>query len=56
VIHTDGILIPDGKFINVSGTPLDFRKAKSIGVAIPDTTPYQYCGTGTRDLVRLGSS
>lgn len=46
VIGTDGILIPDGSLINVTGTPLDFRTAKSIGAAINQTTGLDYCGTG----------
>jgi aldose 1-epimerase len=46
VIAGDGILIPNGTLFNVTGTPLDFHKAKSIGVSLYETTPYQYCGTG----------
>lgn len=45
VIGTDGILIPNGTLLNVEGTPLDFRKAKSIGGSINATAPFQYCGT-----------
>jgi aldose 1-epimerase len=51
VIATDGILIPNGTLIDVTNTPLDFRKAKSIGVAIPDTAPYQYCGSGGSNVI-----
>lgn len=46
VIGTDGILIPDGSVVNVTGTPFDFRTAKSIGAAINQTTGLDYCGTG----------
>lgn len=46
VIGADGILIPDGSLVNVTGTPLDFRKAKSIGAAINQTIGLDYCGTG----------
>ncbi|TDL30003.1 galactose mutarotase-like protein [Rickenella mellea] len=46
VIDTDGILVPNGKFIQTKGTPLDFGKAASIGKAIPATAPFQFCGTG----------
>ncbi|KAJ7276545.1 galactose mutarotase-like domain-containing protein [Mycena haematopus] len=45
-VATDGLLIPNGKLLSVEGTPLDFRKARSIGNAIPQTTKGQYCGTG----------
>jgi len=45
-VATDGNLIPTGKLTPVEGTPLDFRKAKSIGNAIPATAEAQYCGTG----------
>jgi aldose 1-epimerase len=50
LIAGDGILIPNGTLLDVTGTPMDFRKAKSIGVAIPQTAPYQYCGTGCTGL------
>lgn len=46
VIATDGILIPTGSFINVEGTALDFRRAKSVGGSINATAPFEYCGTG----------
>ncbi|KAL0949392.1 hypothetical protein HGRIS_009456 [Hohenbuehelia grisea] len=46
VIATDGILIPDGKLLDARNTPLDFRKAKSIGGSINSTAPFEYCGTG----------
>lgn len=47
VIGADGILIPDGSLVNVTGTPLDFRKAKSVGAAINQTAGLDYCGTGS---------
>jgi aldose 1-epimerase len=48
VIAGDGILIPNGTLLNVTSNPvLDFRKAKSLGTSLYETTPYQYCGTGT---------
>ncbi|KAF7332023.1 hypothetical protein MKEN_00082600 [Mycena kentingensis (nom. inval.)] len=43
-VATDGNLIPTGELTPVEGTPLDFRKAKSIGDAIPATAEAQYCG------------
>lgn len=46
IIATDGILVPTGQFTEVEGTPLDFRKAKSIGISINATAPFQFCGTG----------
>lgn len=45
VIATDGQLIPNGSLIDVAGTPLDFRVAKSIGDSINATAPFEYCGT-----------
>ena len=45
VIGTDGILVPNGKLIEVNRTPLDFRVAKSIGGSINATAPFQFCGT-----------
>ncbi|KAJ6486379.1 galactose mutarotase-like protein [Mycena vitilis] len=45
-IATNGQLIPNGKLTSVEGTPLDFRKAKSIGNSINATAEAQYCGTG----------
>ncbi|KAL1747662.1 galactose mutarotase-like domain-containing protein [Schizophyllum fasciatum] len=45
VIATDGNLIPNGGFVDVEGTPLDFREAKSIGDSINATREAQYCGT-----------
>lgn len=45
-VATDGQLIPNGKLTDVSGTPLDFRKAKSIGSSINATAAGEYCGTG----------
>ncbi|KAH9914489.1 galactose mutarotase-like domain-containing protein [Epithele typhae] len=46
IIATDGNLIPNGSFIEVEGTPLDFRTATSIGDQINATAAAQYCGTG----------
>ena len=46
VVATDSILVPNGKTIDVGGTPLDFRKAKSIGESINATKPFGYCGNG----------
>lgn len=47
VIATNGLLIPNGSLIDVTGTPLDFRQAKSIGGSINATASAEYCGTGT---------
>ena len=46
IIATDGNLIPNGKFTQVAGTPLDFRVPRSIGNEINATAKAQYCGTG----------
>ena len=46
IIATDGNLIPNGNFTNVTGTPLDFRVPTSIGDEINATAEAQYCGTG----------
>ncbi|KAJ7228515.1 galactose mutarotase-like protein [Mycena pura] len=46
IITTDGHLIPTGELTPVGGTPLDFRKAKSIGGSINATAAAMYCGTG----------
>ncbi|KAH7914391.1 galactose mutarotase-like domain-containing protein, partial [Hygrophoropsis aurantiaca] len=46
IIATDGLLIPNGSYVETKGTPLDFHTAKSIGDTIPSTTSYQHCGTG----------
>ncbi|KAG6821584.1 hypothetical protein H0H93_000093 [Arthromyces matolae] len=45
-VTTDGTLIPNGQLTNVAGTPMDFRKAKSIGGSINATASAEYCGTG----------
>ncbi|KAG7096790.1 hypothetical protein E1B28_004200 [Marasmius oreades] len=45
-VATDGKLIPTGELTSVENTPLDFRKAKSIGGSINDTAVAEYCGTG----------
>jgi aldose 1-epimerase len=44
IIATDGLLLPSGSYINVKGTPLDFRTAKSIGGSINATESAHYCG------------
>jgi hypothetical protein len=46
IIATDGLLIPNGSYVDVNGTALDFRKGKSLGQAINDTGMHEYCGTG----------
>jgi len=46
IVTTDGLLIPNGQTTPVEGTPLDFRKAKSIGASINATAEAQFCGTG----------
>ncbi|TCD70826.1 hypothetical protein EIP91_001516 [Steccherinum ochraceum] len=46
VIGANGQLIPNGTLLEVAGTPLDFRKAKSVGTSINETTSSEYCGTG----------
>ncbi|THV08395.1 galactose mutarotase-like protein [Dendrothele bispora CBS 962.96] len=46
IVATDPLLIPTGEFLDVEGTPLDFRQAKSIGASIPDTAEAQFCGAG----------
>ncbi|KAJ7684030.1 galactose mutarotase-like domain-containing protein [Mycena rosella] len=46
IITTNGELIPTGSLTPVEGTPLDFRKAKSIGGSINATAAEEYCGTG----------
>lgn len=43
IIEADDILIPTGKLINVTNTALDFRKAKSVGVALENG---KWCGPG----------
>lgn len=45
-VATDGALIPTGQLTDVSGTPMDFRKAKSIGGSINATATGAFCGTG----------
>jgi len=46
IVTTNGLLIPNGQTTPVEGTPLDFRKAKSIGDSINATAEAQFCGTG----------
>jgi aldose 1-epimerase len=45
IIATDGLLIPNGSYVDVNGTALDLRKSKSLGQAINDTGMHEYCGT-----------
>ncbi|KAG6854862.1 hypothetical protein C0991_012052 [Blastosporella zonata] len=45
-VATDGDLIPNGQLSDVTGTPMDFRKANSIGRGINGTTSGEFCGTG----------
>jgi galactose mutarotase-like enzyme len=45
-VATDGILIPTGDLDPTEGTPLDFKKAKSVGGSINATAEGQFCGTG----------
>ncbi|KAH8830474.1 galactose mutarotase-like domain-containing protein [Flagelloscypha sp. PMI_526] len=49
IVATDGNLIPNGKFTDISGTlfsMIDFSEAKSIGKMLNATAEYEYCGTG----------
>ncbi|TFK55900.1 galactose mutarotase-like protein [Heliocybe sulcata] len=46
IIAGNAQLIPDGTLLNVSGTPADFRQAKSLGEAINATVAGEYCGAG----------
>jgi galactose mutarotase-like enzyme len=46
VVAGDSILIPTGELWNVTNTPLDFSKPKSLGVGIQQTTGKEYCGGG----------
>jgi hypothetical protein len=46
VIATDGILIPTGELINVTGTHFDFRNETGLGYVIDKAIGY--CGTGER--------
>lgn len=45
-VATDGLLIPNGKLTDVSHTPMDFRKATSVGGSITATAGKEFCGTG----------
>ena len=45
-VATDGSLIPTGELRTVDNTPMDFRKARSVGLSILETTPGEFCGTG----------
>jgi len=45
-VATDGALIPTGQLTDVSGTPMDFRKAKSIGGSVNATASEGFCGAG----------
>ncbi len=44
VVAVDGDAIPTGKFIDVAGTPFDFREAKTIGWQWNETVGL--CGGG----------
>ncbi|KAF8661212.1 hypothetical protein AX16_001492 [Volvariella volvacea WC 439] len=44
VIELDNLAIPTGKFIDVSGTPFDFRNAQAVGARWNDTV--DLCGNG----------
>ena len=44
-VATDGNLIPTGELRTVGNTPMDFRKARSVGLSILETTPGEFCGT-----------
>ncbi|EGN93013.1 hypothetical protein SERLA73DRAFT_190141 [Serpula lacrymans var. lacrymans S7.3] len=46
IIATNGLLIPNGSYVNITGTPADFNTPKSIGDSINATAPYEFCGTG----------
>jgi len=46
LIATDGILIPTGNLVDVTGTPADFRQPQSLGVRLEQTKPGEFCGTG----------
>lgn len=45
-VATDGNLIPTGELRSVDNTPMDFRKARSVGLSILETTPGEFCGNG----------
>lgn len=55
-VATDGNLIPTGELRTVDNTPMDFRKARSIGLSILETTPGEFCGTGVFFWTIFGSS
>jgi len=44
-IDTNELSIPTGKFVNVAGTPSDFRKSTKIGARWNQTV--NLCGSGT---------
>lgn len=46
IVATDGILIPTGEYEDITGGPLDFNEAKSIGEILNATAEFEYCGTG----------
>lgn len=46
ITPTDSGLIPTGKFLNVTGTPFDFRKPTVIGARINDPDPTLQYGPG----------
>ena len=44
-IEVDDIAIPTGKFLDVTGTPSDFRKGEELGARWNETVGL--CGSGT---------
>lgn len=45
-VATDGNLIPTGELRTVNNTPMDFRKARSVGLSILEISSGEFCGTG----------
>ncbi|KAG5635637.1 hypothetical protein H0H81_010571, partial [Sphagnurus paluster] len=45
-VATDKQLLPNGTLTDVSSTPMDFRKPKSVGRGIETTKPGEFCGDG----------
>ena len=45
VVAVDSNAVPTGEFIDVEGTPLDFRKTRAIGARWDKTI--DLCGSGT---------
>lgn len=50
LIGTDGILIPNGPILNITNTLADFKFGKSLGEAVSQTSPGEFCGTGTKGV------